>query len=60
VCKKLRGSWPALINRVIIEGSAQDGELLGILKGFEVVAAGVGGGRERRRLGRAQIFFQKV
>jgi hypothetical protein len=52
--------WRVVQNRVIIEGSAQDGELLGILKGFEVVAAGVGGGRERRRLGRAQIFFQKV
>jgi hypothetical protein len=40
--------WRVVQNRVIIEGSAQDGELLGILKGFEVVAAGVGGGREKK------------
>jgi hypothetical protein len=58
--QKVEEQLAGVQNRVIIEGSAQDGELLGILKGFEVVAAGVGGGRERRRLRRAQIFFQKV
>jgi hypothetical protein len=58
--QKVEEELAGVQNRVIIEGSAQDGELLGILKGFEVVAAGVGGGRERRRLRRAQIFFQKV
>jgi hypothetical protein len=49
--------WRVVQNRVIIEGSAQDGELLGILKGFKVVSAGVGwGGREKKIEKKAKIL----